>query len=202
MVSRDSAESDMHGNADVAGQQSRAAADTASDVVRSLKGWVFIVNPASARGSTGQKWPQMLQRFKDAATAKGWSDVDDVATLMTTKPCEATELTRKSLRTATTTVVVAVGGDGSLAEVVEGFFEPGSHYKVSQSASLAYLPNGTGGDFRCTHAPARTHNECGHARTRKCTHTCLDARMRTVTHTCPTPPPPVFAGFRGHTKWC
>lgn len=170
MVSRDSAESDMHGNADVAGQQSRAAADTASDVVRSLKGWVFIVNPASARGSTGKKWPQMLQRFKDAATAKGWSDIDDVATLMTTKPCEATELTRKSLRTATTTVVVAVGGDGSLAEVVEGFFEPGSHYKVSQLASLAYLPNGTGGDFRCAHAPVRTHNERGHARTRKCTH--------------------------------
>jgi len=45
-------------------------------------------------------------------------------------------------------IVVAVGGDGSLAEVVEGFFEPASHNKVSETGMLAYVPNGTGGDFR------------------------------------------------------
>ena len=59
----------------------------------------------------------------------------------------ATELTRKALE-AGAICVVAVGGDGSLSEVVEGFFAAGSHEKVSETAMLAYLPSGTGGDFR------------------------------------------------------
>ena len=35
-----------------------------------------------------------------------------------------------------------------MRQVVEGFFEPNSHEMVSSTASMAYLPNGTGGDFR------------------------------------------------------
>ena len=127
--------------------ESESATATEIAVVKSLKGWVFIVNPASASGRTGKKWPKMLQKFKDAASSKGWSDVEQVVALMTTRQNEATELTRKSLREGAA-VVVAVGGDGSLAEVVEGFFEPGSHSKISESGMLAYVPNGTGGDFR------------------------------------------------------
>jgi len=69
---------------------------------------------------------------------------------MTTAPNDGTHLTRKALREGAV-VVVAVGGDGSLAEVVEGFFEEGeSHATVSTSAMLAFVPNGTGGDFRKT----------------------------------------------------
>ena len=44
-------------------------------VAASLKGWVFVVNPASGSGSTGKRWPKMLQRFKDAAAKKSWSDI-------------------------------------------------------------------------------------------------------------------------------
>ena len=117
------------------------------EVIKSLSGWVFVVNPASASGRTGKKWPAMLKAFKDKALSKGWSHADDVRTVMTTRPNEGTELSRKSLREGAR-VIVAVGGDGSLAEVVEGFFEPGSHAKVSQTGMLAYVPNGTGGDFR------------------------------------------------------
>ena len=62
--------------------------DASVDVVKSLKGWVFIVNPASASGRTGKKWPKMLQKFKDAATAKSWNDVEEVSFRMTTKPNE------------------------------------------------------------------------------------------------------------------
>ena len=75
---------------------------------------------------------------------------DDVKAVMTTAPNDGTRLTRQALREGAS-VVVAVGGDGSLAEVVEGFFEPGeSHAKVSETAVLAFVPNGTGGDFRKT----------------------------------------------------
>lgn len=101
MAPRNSEESDAHGHAaleadaaDPAATAAPPACATASEVVApgSLKKWVFIVNPASGSGSTGKKWPRMLQRFKDAATSKGWSHVDEVAALMTTKQGEATEL--------------------------------------------------------------------------------------------------------------
>ena len=41
----------------------------------SLKGWVFVVNPASGSGSTGKKFPKMLERFKAAAASKSWRDI-------------------------------------------------------------------------------------------------------------------------------
>ena len=56
-----------------------ARAGTSEVVSASLKGWVFVVNPASGSGSTGKRWPKMLQRFKDAAASKSWSDIGDVA---------------------------------------------------------------------------------------------------------------------------
>jgi len=45
-------------------------------------------------------------------------------------------------------VVVAVGGDGTLNEVVNGFFHNGA--PVPTSSKLAMVPLGTGGDFRRT----------------------------------------------------
>ena len=49
--------------------------EAADAVASSLKGWVFVVNPASGSGSTGKRFPKMLQRFKAAAASKSWSDV-------------------------------------------------------------------------------------------------------------------------------
>jgi len=43
--------------------------------------------------------------------------------------------------------VVVVGGDGTLNEVVNGFFDP-SGAPSGSDATLALLPSGTGGDFR------------------------------------------------------
>jgi YegS/Rv2252/BmrU family lipid kinase len=45
-------------------------------------------------------------------------------------------------------VIVAVGGDGTLNEVVNGFFHNGA--PLPTTAKLAMLPLGTGGDFRRT----------------------------------------------------
>jgi diacylglycerol kinase (ATP) len=45
-------------------------------------------------------------------------------------------------------VVVAVGGDGTLNEVVNGFFHNGA--PIPTSTKLAMVPMGTGGDFRRT----------------------------------------------------
>ena len=45
-------------------------------------------------------------------------------------------------------VVVAVGGDGTLNEVVNGFFRNGA--PIPTTSKLAMVPLGTGGDFRRT----------------------------------------------------
>jgi YegS/Rv2252/BmrU family lipid kinase len=63
----------------------------------------------------------------------------------------AAELTRKALREGHD-LIIAVGGDGTVNEVVNGFFEetrPGDAPRaINPDAALAILPRGTGGDFR------------------------------------------------------
>lgn len=59
--------------------------------------------------------------------------------------------TRAALRSGVTTIVV-VGGDGTLSEAAEGFFEVGdqplrTHSPINDRAALAILPAGTGDDF-------------------------------------------------------
>jgi YegS/Rv2252/BmrU family lipid kinase len=59
----------------------------------------------------------------------------------------AAALTAEALRSGFRRIV-AVGGDGTLNEVVNGFFQAGS--PVPPDACLALVPRGTGGDFRRT----------------------------------------------------
>jgi diacylglycerol kinase (ATP) len=66
---------------------------------------------------------------------------------MTTRPNEATEIAKAAVRQSRP-VVVAVGGDGTLNEVVNGFFHNGA--PLPTSSKLAMVPLGTGGDFRRT----------------------------------------------------
>jgi len=61
---------------------------------------------------------------------------------------EASELTRKALESGYRTIV-AVGGDGTLNEVVNGFFRADGT-PVAPGAAISLLPRGTGGDFRKT----------------------------------------------------
>jgi diacylglycerol kinase (ATP) len=66
---------------------------------------------------------------------------------MTTRPLEATEIAQRAVRESRP-AVVAVGGDGTLNEVVNGFFQNGA--PIPTTSKLAMLPMGTGGDFRRT----------------------------------------------------
>jgi len=66
---------------------------------------------------------------------------------MTSRPVEATEITQRQVL-ASRPVVVAVGGDGTLNEVVNGFFRNGA--PLPTTTKLAFVPLGTGGDFRRT----------------------------------------------------
>jgi YegS/Rv2252/BmrU family lipid kinase len=98
-----------------------------------------IVNPKSQGGRLGRRWTQVAETI-------GRAFPFDEA--ITKAPGDATRLTREALR-AGAERVVALGGDGTVNEVVNGFFDD-SGAPIAPDASLAVLPFGTGGDFRRT----------------------------------------------------
>jgi diacylglycerol kinase (ATP) len=101
---------------------------------------LVIVNPASAGGRTLKRWPAFRAALKAAGVPH---DVHH-----TTAPFDATAATRSALEVGYTRVVAA-GGDGTLNEVVNGFFSPVG-LALNHDAILGVLPSGTGGDFRRT----------------------------------------------------
>jgi diacylglycerol kinase (ATP) len=97
------------------------------------------VNPVSAGGRAGQEWAGISSWLSSAGLP--------YEARLTTRPLEATEIAQAAVRESRP-VVVAVGGDGTLNEVVNGFFHNGA--PIPTTSKLAMLPLGTGGDFRRT----------------------------------------------------
>jgi YegS/Rv2252/BmrU family lipid kinase len=91
---------------------------------------VFVVNPASANGSTGKRWPEMAHR----AAAVGLRG----DTLMSDGPGGVREQARRAVANGARLVVV-VGGDGTVNEAVNGL--------AGTEAELGIIPMGTGTDF-------------------------------------------------------
>jgi diacylglycerol kinase (ATP) len=97
---------------------------------------LVVVNPAARNGAVGRQWEGLASRLAELGI--------DVDTAHTQRPGHATELVRSALRSSGPRLVVAVGGDGTVNEVVNGFFEDGS--AVAPDAELAVVPIGTGRD--------------------------------------------------------
>ncbi len=97
----------------------------------------FVVNPAAANGRVGKGWERILQAIRAEYSTS-------VEFGLTAAPGDATLLARAALKDGHD-VVVSVGGDGTLNEVVNGFFE--GDRPVSTKASLGVLSLGTGSDF-------------------------------------------------------
>ena len=74
----------------------------------------LIVNPRSANGATGRHFDDIQAAVRGA--------VGDHGHAFTERPMHAAELTRRALHDGAE-LVVAVGGDGTISEVVNGFFE-------------------------------------------------------------------------------
>ena len=96
----------------------------------------MIVNPASDGGRTGRRWPEIARR----AAAHGL----EVEPRLTEAPGHASELTRQALRDGAE-LIVAVGGDGTLSETVNGFYDGAE--PVSATAELAVVARGSGCDY-------------------------------------------------------
>jgi len=103
-----------------------------------------VVNPRSGGGRTGRAWRVISQTIE--------KELGPVRTHFTAAPSTpqflpAAELTSRALK-AGAQLVIAVGGDGTIDEVVNGFFQDGA--PINPEAHLAILNAGTGGDFRRT----------------------------------------------------
>jgi diacylglycerol kinase family enzyme len=97
---------------------------------------VLVVNPRSAAGATGRRIPEI-----EAAAAAVF---DDWRIARTTRPGEASDLAAAAAAEGAD-VVVAVGGDGTANEVVNGLFD-GTTLRRRETA-FAILPAGTGSDL-------------------------------------------------------
>ncbi|HEX9888883.1 MAG TPA: diacylglycerol kinase family protein [Nitriliruptorales bacterium] len=98
----------------------------------------LIANPTAGRGREA-----VLPRLRSALDARGLEH--DVA--WTRRAGEATELARIAVSDDQLRYVVAVGGDGTIHEVVNGLVDPGSGQPVAQGLVLGAVPAGTGCDF-------------------------------------------------------
>jgi len=99
-----------------------------------------VMNPASGGGRTLRDWPAAGRALQAAGVA---FDLHQ-----TTAPGEATDAVRRALTSGYRTIV-AVGGDGTLNEVVNGFFDRDGA-PIGAGAMLGLIASGSGGDFRRT----------------------------------------------------
>ncbi|KAD6453234.1 hypothetical protein E3N88_07939 [Mikania micrantha] len=110
---------------------------------------VFVVNPRGANGRTGREWKKLLPYLR----SRLGTDCN-ISESLTSGPSHAIDITREAIRDGAD-AVVAVGGDGTLHEVVNGFFwggKPVSKHdsKVLHTTALGLIPLGTGSDFART----------------------------------------------------
>lgn len=95
-----------------------------------------IVNPESSRGETRKRWSQIKEALK--------SFIREFRFEFTEKPLQATEITRDSIKEGYE-FIVGVGGDGTVNEIANGFFE--NETIMNPDATMGIIPSGTGNDF-------------------------------------------------------
>jgi len=96
-----------------------------------------IVNPAAGQGRVKRVWPKLLPEIRAATT--------ELVVRKTSAPGEATTLTRGAVQ-ETYDRILAVGGDGTVHEVVNGYFRPDGT-PLPSAPPLVPLPCGSGTDF-------------------------------------------------------
>ena len=96
----------------------------------------LIINPTAARGSMARRYPQIEKLLH--------TEKFPFETVLTERRGHATQLARAAID-AGFDLIVAVGGDGTLNEVVNGMLENGK--AVNPNAVLGVISSGTGSDF-------------------------------------------------------
>jgi len=98
----------------------------------------LVVNPLSARGRTADRWEIIREAVRQY--------YHEFKFVFTERPRQATQIVRELLRDGFD-LIIGVGGDGTLNEIANGFFNEGEHRAINDDASLGMIPSGTGSDF-------------------------------------------------------
>jgi len=107
-----------------------------------------IVNPVAGAGRTGRLWPQIMSLFK----GHGLRFEHDI----TEAPGHAIELAKTAAGKGYE-MVISVGGDGTINEIVNGLYAAGN----IGDALLGIISTGTGGDYiRTIGIPRRYEDAC------------------------------------------
>ncbi len=96
----------------------------------------FIVNPHAGNGSTGSNWSYIEAVARDRL---GYFE-----TYMTQKPGDAVMFAKDAVA-KDAGLLVCVGGDGTLNEVINGIMM--HEESIRSTVTLGFVPNGTGCDF-------------------------------------------------------
>jgi diacylglycerol kinase family enzyme len=97
----------------------------------------IVFNPASAGGKTGRKREKILSELKyHLGSTFGFSE--------TAESKDATTITRKAITKGCDTVI-AVGGDGTVNQVLNGFYNNG--ISINSDIKLGIISCGTGQGF-------------------------------------------------------
>jgi len=95
-----------------------------------------IVNPESNKGRTRKRWKQIKEALK--------TFLKEFKCEFTEKPSQATEISRIAIKEGTE-LIVGVGGDGTMNEIANGFYE--NQRIINPTTALGIVPSGTGCDF-------------------------------------------------------
>jgi diacylglycerol kinase (ATP) len=107
-----------------------------------------IVNPAAGAGRTGKLWPRIMSVFKAHGLRFEY--------VITEAPGHAIELAKIAAKKGYD-MVVSVGGDGTIHEIVNGLYASG----YIKDNLLGIVSTGTGGDFiRTTGTPRKFEDAC------------------------------------------
>jgi len=95
-----------------------------------------IVNPESDYGRTKKRWKQIKEALH--------CFLKEFKYEFTERPLQATEITRTAIKGGSE-LIVGVGGDGTMNEIANGFFE--NKKIVNPETALGIVPSGSGCDF-------------------------------------------------------
>ena len=101
-----------------------------------------VFNPTAGRGKAGKRWKELEQKLE---TVHG-----PITPCFTEYPGHATILTRQALEEGADQII-AVGGDGTVNEVVNGWFE--NDQPINPETSMSVLMCGSGCDFQRSLVP-------------------------------------------------
>ncbi len=97
----------------------------------------LVVNPASANGATGKYWPEIAEIISRGGISFEYR--------LTDRPGHATLITSQFLQEGHD-LIIAIGGDGTTNEVINGFFDQ-SGKAIRPQAAVSCISGGTGRDF-------------------------------------------------------